>query len=365
MIPFLDLKSINQQYQAELKEACARVIDSGWYIMGKELGQFETDFAAYCGTKYCIGVANGLDALTLTLRAWKALGKLELGDEVIVPANTYIASVLAITENGLVPVLVEPDEHSFNLSAANIEAAITSKTKAILPVHLYGQISPMREIMGIAEKNQLLVLEDCAQSHGALIDKKKCGAWGHAAGFSFYPGKNLGALGDAGAITTDDKELFETLMALRNYGSHKKYENKYQGVNSRLDEIQAAMLRVKLKHLDEETDRRRMIANVYLQNISNSKIILPTVDSAEEHVWHLFVVRTEHREDLARYLHQEGVQTLVHYPTPPHQQEAYRCLSENTLPLTERIHQEVLSLPMGPTLSVEDAEKIVRIINQY
>ncbi|TOE88922.1 DegT/DnrJ/EryC1/StrS family aminotransferase, partial [Vibrio parahaemolyticus] len=242
MIPFLDLKSINLQYHNELKEACARVIDSGWYIMGNELTQFESEFAEYCGTKHAIGVANGLDALILVLRAWKEMGKLKDGDEVIVPANTYIASILAITENNLTPILVEPDPLSYNLTKKNVEAAITPRTKVILPVHLYGLISPMPELMVLAEEHNLLVLEDCAQAHGAEIADKKAGSWGDAAGFSFYPGKNLGALGDAGAITTNDDELSSVVRALRNYGSHKKYENLYKGVNSRLDEIQAAML---------------------------------------------------------------------------------------------------------------------------
>lgn len=365
MIEFLNLKNINDRYSSELKEACSRVIDSGWYIMGKELETFEREFAAYCGTKYCIGVANGLDALTLTLRAWKEQGRLQDGDEVIVPANTYIASVLAITENDLVPVLVEPDAKTFNLNSSNIQNALTDKTKAILPVHLYGQISPMDEIMRLANEHQLLVLEDCAQSHGARIKDRRCGAWGHAAGFSFYPGKNLGALGDAGAITTDDKELYELLVALRNYGSHKKYENKYCGVNSRLDEIQAAMLGVKLKYLDSEIAHRQNIAQSYLEGICNSKVILPKLTSKDEHVWHLFVVRTSDRLELVDYLNKHGIQTLIHYPTPPHKQAAYRDLGGLSLPLTERIHNEVLSLPIGPTMTTEDVNYVINVINDY
>ncbi|CAH6921948.1 dTDP-3-amino-3, 6-dideoxy-alpha-D-galactopyranose transaminase [Vibrio chagasii] len=365
MIPFLDLKSINQQYQQELKEACARVIDSGWYIMGNELAAFEQEFAAYCGTQYCLGVANGLDALTLTLRAWKELGRLQAGDEVIVPANTYIASVLAITENDLVPVLVEPDEDTFNLNISNIQNALTEKTKAILPVHLYGQISPMDEIMDLANEHQLLVLEDCAQSHGAQIKDKKCGAWGHAAGFSFYPGKNLGALGDAGAITTNDKELYDVLVALRNYGSHKKYENKYQGVNSRLDEIQAAMLRVKLQYLDKETAHRQHIAQLYLDGINNPKITLPKLAMKEGHVWHLFVLRTSDRSALMEHLVKNGIQTLIHYPTPPHQQAAYKDFSHLSLPLSEKIHEEVLSLPISQLIPEEDVIKIIESVNSY
>ncbi|MGF1883294.1 DegT/DnrJ/EryC1/StrS family aminotransferase [Vibrio splendidus] len=365
MIPFLNLKSINQKYQEELKEACARVIDSGWYIMGAELNAFEEEFASYCGTQYCVGVANGLDALTLTLRAWKELGRLQAGDEIIVPANTYIASLLAITENDLVPVLVEPDEHTFNLSSSNILVALSSKTKAILPVHLYGQISPMDEIMDLAKEHDLLVLEDCAQSHGAELEGKKCGSWGDAAGFSFYPGKNLGALGDAGAITTNDKELYDVLVALRNYGSHKKYENKFQGVNSRLDEIQAAMLRVKLKHLDNETAHRQYIAQLYLEGLHNPLITLPEVTSKEGHVWHLFVVRVLDRAGFIKHLNEHGIQTLVHYPTPPHQQEAYRDFANLSLPLTEKIHEEVVSIPMDPTLSINDVKKVILSINKF
>lgn len=365
MIPFLDLQSINQQYQTELKAACARVIDSGWYIMGAELNAFEEEFASYCGSKYCVGVANGLDALTLTLRAWKELGKIQAGDEVIVPANTYIASILAITENDLVPVLVEPDEDTFNLNVSNIQSALTEKTKVILPVHLYGQISPMDEIMDFVNEHKLLVLEDCAQSHGAQIKGQKCGSWGHAAGFSFYPGKNLGALGDAGAITTDDKELYDVLIALRNYGSHKKYENKYQGVNSRLDEIQAAMLRVKLQHLDKETAHRQHIAQLYLEGISNPKVALPKLTMKEGHVWHLFVLRTSDRHALMEHLEKHGIRTLIHYPTPPHQQAAYQAFSHLSLPLTEKIHDEVMSIPMDPTLSEEQAKEIIFAINKF
>lgn len=365
MINFLDLKAINRQHQQELKDACARVIDSGWYIMGNEVAQFETEFAAYCGTKHAIGVANGLDALILTLRAWKALGKLRAGDEVIVQANTYIASVLAITENELVPVLVEPNPSSYNLDPVTVASAITPKTKAILPVHLYGQLSPMPEIMGIAKEYDLLVLEDCAQSHGAEINGKRAGNWGDAAGFSFYPGKNLGALGDAGAITTNDEELAQTLKALRNYGSHKKYENLYQGVNSRLDEIQAAMLRVKLRHLEAETLRRQDIAKTYRAEIGNSLITLPCVNEELAHVWHLFVVRSENREALQQHLSDKGIQTLIHYPIPPHKQQAYQQYANMHLPLTELIHQQVLSIPLDPTMSDAAVKQVIAAINEF
>ncbi|HGY1052281.1 TPA: DegT/DnrJ/EryC1/StrS family aminotransferase [Aeromonas salmonicida subsp. pectinolytica] len=365
MINFLDLKVINNQYQQELKDACARVIDSGWYIMGNELTQFETEFAAYCGVKHAIGVANGLDALILTLRAWKEQGKLQAGDEVIVQANTYIASVLAITENELVPVFVEPNPASYNLDPATIADAITPKTKAILPVHLYGQLCPMPEIMTLAKKHNLLVLEDCAQAHGAEINGQRAGNWGDAAGFSFYPGKNLGALGDAGAITTNDDELAQTLKALRNYGSHKKYENLYQGVNSRLDEIQAAMLRVKLRYLETETTRRQHIAQTYRAHISNPLITLPQVNEELAHVWHLFVVRCEQRQALQQHLAEKGIQTLIHYPIPPHKQQAYQQYADMPLPLTEQIHQQVLSIPLDPTMSDAAVKQVIAAINGF
>ena len=369
MIPFLDLKNINQQYREELITACTRVIDSGWYIGGKELEQFEQNFAEYCGVKFAIGVANGLDALILTLRAWKELGQLQEGDEVIVPSNTYIASILAITANKLMPVLVEPDLATYNIDPLKIEAAITAKTKVILPVHLYGQLAAMPDIMHIAKKHNLLVLEDSAQSHGAQIEGKKAGNWGDASGFSFYPGKNLGALGDAGAITTNDAELAQTLRALRNYGSHEKYKNLFAGVNSRLDEIQAAMLDVKLKHLDAEVKHRRTIAKMYLEGIKNPELSLPLTDTDasqyDQHVWHLFVVRSENREALQQYLAENGVQTLIHYPIPPHKQQAYKEWNDLSYPISEKIHDEVISLPMGPTLSLEDVEKVIQLCNSF
>lgn len=365
MVDFLNLKKINNRYERELKEACSRVIDSGWYIMGAELSNFEKEYASWCGVKHAIGVANGLDALILVLRAWKEMGKLQDGDEVIVPANTYIASILAITQNQLTPILVEPDPSTFNLSVEGVRNAITDKTKAVLPVHLYGRISPMKEIMEIAKERELLVLEDCAQSHGATIDGKKCGAWGHAAGFSFYPGKNLGALGDAGAITTNDDELAQVLLALRNYGSHVKYQNKYKGINSRLDEIQAAMLSVKLKYLDEETTLRRAIAQKYLTKINNPLITLPNVDEEQEHVWHLFVITTKHRQSLKEYLDKNNVQTLIHYPIPPHQQAAYEELKHLSLPISESLHNNVLSIPMDPTMSESDIEQVINVLNGW
>lgn len=364
-IEFLSLKDINSRFDKELKDACAKVIDSGWYIAGKELETFEDEFANYCGVKHAIGVANGLDALILTIRAWKILGKLKEGDEVIVPANTYIASILAVTENKLVPVLVEPDDKTFNLSAVGIKNAITSRTKLILPVHLYGQISPMDEIMAIAKQHNLLVLEDAAQSHGAEIGGIKAGNWGDAAGFSFYPGKNLGALGDAGAVVTNDIELASVLFALRNYGSHEKYKNIYAGVNSRLDEIQAAMLRVKLKYLHADTQKRREIAGRYLAEIKNPYIELPYVKVSKSHVWHLFVIKTECREELQLYLKDKGIQTLIHYPIPPHLQEAYKQYNHLSLPLTENIHKCVLSIPMSPTLTDDEISYIISMLNGF
>lgn len=364
MIPFLDLKSINAQYREELIEACTRVIDSGWYIVGNELASFEKNFAEYCGTRHAIGVANGLEALILTLRAWKEMGKLHAGDEVIVPSNTYIASILAISANDLIPVLVEPDLTTYNLCPTGTKAAITDKTKAILPVHLYGQLADMPALMDIAKQNSLLVLEDSAQSHGASIDGRKAGNWGNAGAFSFYPGKNLGALGDAGAVTTNDDELANTLRALRNYGSHKKYENLFQGVNSRLDEIQAAMLNVKLPHLDKEIAHRRQIAKAYLEGIDNSHIILPN-QPGQSHVWHVFVIRCEQREALQSYLAEQGIQTLIHYPIPPHKQQAYQDWNNLSYPVSEQIHKEVLSLPMGPTLLMQDVDKIIDAVNKF
>lgn len=370
-IPFLDLKAINYQYREALVEAASRVIDSGWYIQGAEVKAFEQEFAAYCGTKHCIGVANGLDALTLTLRAWKELGLLTEGDEVIVPANTYIASVLAITENRLVPVLVEPDISTYTICPIHLEAAITPKTRVILPVHLYGQMADMPAIMRIAERYNMLVLEDSAQAHGASINGIKAGNWGHASGFSFYPGKNLGALGDAGAITTNDDELASTLRALGNYGSHKKYENLYKGINSRLDEMQAAILRVKLRYLDTEIAQRRKVAAAYITGITDPAITLPiqhstfNIEHYESHVWHLFVIRSKQRDMLQRYLAENKIQTLIHYPIPPHRQVAYEASKLGMHPLTENIHKEVISLPMSPVIFQDDIDLIIETLNRF
>jgi len=365
MIPFLDLKKNNQQYRGELIEAATNVIDSGWYIQGEQVQCFEKEFASYCGTKHCIGVANGLDALILIFRAYKELGRLKEGDEVIVPANTYIASILAITENRLKPVLVEPDEKTYNLDPKLIEQAITPKTKAILAVHLYGQLADMLEINKIAKKNNLLVIEDSAQAHGASYNGIKSGNWGNASGFSFYPGKNLGALGDAGAVTTNDSELEKTIRALGNYGSHKKYENLYQGVNSRLDEMQAAFLRVKLKNLDMEISHRRKIAKIYVNGVSNPNIILSQCNSREQHVFHLFVIRTRRRKEFQLYLLKKNIETLIHYPTPPHLQRAYSQWNSDSYPATEKMHQEVLSLPISGFQSINDTYRVIELINDF
>tara|TARA_B110000008_G_scaffold276620_1_gene316239 strand:+ start:877 stop:1989 length:1113 start_codon:yes stop_codon:yes gene_type:complete len=364
MIPFLDLKSINIRHRNDLLKACASVIESGWYVQGHFLKTFEKEFSEYCGAKYCVGVANGLDALILILRAWKELGKLSNGDEVIVPANTYIASILAITENNLVPILVDPDPQTYNICPAGIQSAITSKTKVILPVHLYGKISPMKEIMTIAQKHNLLVLEDAAQAHGAETGGVRAGAWGDAAAFSFYPGKNLGALGDAGAIVTSDHELSSVVRQLGNYGSAKKYVNNLKGINSRLDELQAAMLSVKLKVLDDDSNKRREISKEYYERINNPSINITSLGSLD-HVYHLFVVRTCFRDELAKFLENQGIQTLIHYPIPPHKQDAYQEYNHLSLPVTEAIHQEVLSLPISPVMEKCDVNAVIDACNAF
>lgn len=365
IISFLDIGAINRQYHAEILDAMTRVLDSGWYLRGEECTRFEEEFARYCGVQFAVGVANGLDALILILRAYKELGIMKDGDEVIVPSNTYIASILAISQNNLVPVLVEPNIDSFLIDVDKVEEKITSKTKAILPVHLYGQTCEMGKISKIAKKYNLKVIEDSAQSHGAYYKEKRSGNLGDASGFSFYPGKNLGALGDGGAVTTNDEELANIIKALGNYGSHKKYENLYKGINSRLDEIQAAILRVKLKYLDKEIQKRQEIASYYLTNVKNKNIILPNVRDGNNHVWHLFVIRTQKRDKLQKYLLDNGIQTLIHYPLPPHKQNAYTEWNNQSYPLSEKIHNEVLSLPISGVQRLEDTIKIVGAINKY
>lgn len=362
MIPFLDLKKLNSQYAQELKEATSRVIESGWYINGEEVKTFEQNFAAYCGVRYCIGVSNGLDALKLILRAY-GIGP---GDEVIVPSNTYIASILAISEVGATPILVEPNIESYNIDPSLIESKITSSTKAILAVHLYGLVADMTLILEIAKKHKLKVVEDAAQAHGAIYNGKRTGNLGDAAGFSFYPGKNLGALGDAGAITTNDHELATKLVALRNYGSHKKYENLYRGYNHRLDELQAALLQVKLPYLDADNAKRRIIANKYLEEINNPSIISPMKPiNAEQTVWHVFVIRTKERDRLQTYLLENGIQTVIHYPIPPHKQEAYREMKKDSFPISEKIHKEILSIPISSVQTIEETDVIIGVINNF
>ncbi|MDC6389767.1 DegT/DnrJ/EryC1/StrS family aminotransferase [Maribacter sp. PR1] len=365
MIKFLDLQKINAHYAKGLKEAANRVIDSGWYLMGKELETFESNYNNFCGSGHTLGVANGLDALRLIFKGYMELGIMQEGDEVIVPANTYIASVLAITDNNLIPVFVEPNIKTYNLDATKIEAVITKKTKAVLTVHLYGQISIDQQMLDICAKHNLKLIEDGAQSHGAKWNNKISGAIGDAAGHSFYPGKNLGALGDAGALTTKDEQLFQTTKALANYGSHKKYENLYQGLNSRLDEIQAAFLNVKLKHIQADIEGRRKVANRYLKKINNPLIMLPEVVDEEGHVWHLFVVRTENRDKLQSYLQKNDIQIIIHYPIPPHKQEAYKEFNSLSFPITEQIHKQVLSLPISAFMTDEEINMVIESLNSY
>ena len=365
MIKFLDLQKTNAHYAQALKEAANRVIDSGWYLMGNELASFEKNYTKFCHTKYALGVANGLDALRLIFRGYIELGIMQKGDEVIVPANTYIASVLAITDNALVPIFVEPNSKTFNLDSSKIEASITKKTKAILTVHLYGQISIDQQMLDICAQHNLKLVEDAAQSHGAQWKGKVAGAIGDAAGHSFYPGKNLGALGDAGAVTTNDETLSKAIGALRNYGSQKKYENIYQGLNSRLDEIQAAFLNVKLKYIDEDIAGRRKVANYYLRYVKNPTIILPEITHEKAHVWHLFVIRTTSRDKLQAYLENREIQTLIHYPIPPHKQEAYHQYNKLYFPITEQIHTEVLSLPISPFITDNEIKQVVEALNNY
>ncbi len=359
MIKFLDLHKINERFRKETDDRIKQVLDSGWYLLGEQDKTFEKNFAAYCGAKHCIGCANGLEALSLIIKGY-GFGT---GDEIIVPANTYIASILAITQNGCTPVLVEPDITTYNINPDLIEEKITSKTKAIMVVHLYGQAVQMEKIWQIAKKHNLKIIEDSAQAHGAIYQNKKTGNLGDASGFSFYPGKNLGCLGDGGCVTTNDDELAFKIRAIANYGSDYKYHHIFKGVNSRLDEIQAAVLDVKLKYLDEDNKRRRQIAKYYRENIKNKEIILPDTYNEDSHVWHIFAIRTKNRDKLQKYLEKNEIQTNIHYPVPPHKQECYKEWSHLSFPITEQIHKEVLSLPMSPVLTDEEAEKVVEVIN--
>lgn len=420
MIKFLDIRKITESFEPALTEAVQRVIRRGWFLLGEEVAAYEKEYAEYIGSKHCIGVANGLDALRLIFRAYIETGVMKEGDEVIVPANTYIASILAITENRLKPVLVEPDINTYNLDISLVENHITERTKAIMVVHLYGRACWSEELEQIAKKHNLKIIEDNAQAAGAFyvpefqssrVSKsetlepwnpgtlKRTGSLGHAAGHSFYPGKNLGALGDAGAVTTDDDELASVIRAIANYGSSKKYVNDYKGINSRLDEIQAAVLRVKLPRLDSDNQKRREIAQFYLDNIKNPDIVLPHFNSsgfrvqgsalddterktrnperetlnakhfrpqpsALSHVWHLFVIRHPRRDELQKYLADNGIQTLIHYPIPPHKQKAYKEWNQLLLPITEKIHNEVLSLPISQVMNDNEVEEVVRVINR-
>ena len=361
MIKFLDLEKVNNRFRAEMDVRIKDVLDSGWYLQGRQNEIFAENFAKYCGTKYALGVANGLEAIKLIIKAY-GFGP---GDEIIVPANTYIATILAITDNGCTPVLVEPDINTYNINPDLIEEKITSRTKAIIPVHLYGQAVQMKKIWELAKKCNLKIIEDAAQAHGALYEGRRTGHLGDAAAFSFYPGKNLGALGDAGGITTDDKALYEKVKAIANYGSDRKYHHIYKGTNSRLDEIQAALLDVRLKYLDSDNARRSEIAKYYREHITNPKIILPQAYDEQAHVWHVFVIRTKDREALKKHLEENGIQTNIHYPVPPHKQLAYKEWNRLSLPITELIHMEVISLPISPVLTDDEVKKVTETCNAF
>jgi len=365
MIKFLDLERVTAAHGAEINEAVSRVVNSGWYLQGEENRRFERNFADFIGVSHAVGCANGLDALILTLRALIELGRLRPGDEVIVPANTYIASILGITENGLIPVLVEPDPDTLQLDPKRASVAITPRTRAMLLVHLYGRCAFSDEIGKICHDNNLILVEDNAQAHGCLFDTRRTGSLGLAAAHSFYPGKNLGALGDGGAVTTDDPELAETIRTLANYGSSQKYVFKYCGRNSRLDEIQAAVLDVKLRHLDEDNDRRRAIARTFIDEIENPAITIPCTPDMSANVFHIFPILCDDRDALQKYLAENGVQTLIHYPIPPHKQECYKEWAHLSLPITENIHLHELSLPISPVMTGDEACEIVRLVNNW
>lgn len=365
MIKYCDLYKINSAYDKELERAILRTVSSGWYIRGGEVSDFEESFARYCGCSHCIGTGNGLDSLTIILLAYREIGFMETGDEIIVPANTYIATILAIIQAGMKPVLCEPDPDTYNIDTTKIESLITERTRAIMPVHLYGQTANMDAIIDVAHRYSLKVIEDAAQAHGAIHKGKKTGSLGDAAGFSFYPGKNLGALGDGGAITTNDTILATTARAIANYGSHKKYVNIYKGLNSRLDEIQAAALSVKLQYLDKENERRREIASRYIKEINNPTVKLPYITERESHVFHIFAILSPQRDKLQQHLLKAGIETIVHYPVPPHKQEAMHEFANLELPITERIHSEELSLPCNPSMTDEEVSHVIEAINSF
>lgn len=364
-IPFFDLKRVHKAYESELQDKINDVLTSGWYVRGAYVEQFEQDFAKYLNVSNVVGVGNGLDALTLILRGYMAMGRLEVGDEVIVPANTYIATVLAVSACGLVPVLVEPELETYNIDVLKAKENISAKTKAILTVNLYGLISNVEALHFICKERNLLLIEDNAQATGARMGKQLSGTFGDAAGFSFYPSKNLGALGDGGAVATNDDQLAATIRAIANYGSEEKYKHLYKGVNSRLDEMQAAALQVKLKYLDEENDRRNLVARRYNQIIDNPLVVLPENNFDGNHVWHLYVVRVRNREKFVNYLQEHGIQTQIHYPTPIYKHPAYRELTTLAKPITEKICEEVVSLPMAPYLTVEEVDYVIDVVNNY
>lgn len=366
MIKFLDLQKINLLHQEAIEKRLLEVFRSGWYLLGNEVKTFEQNLSQYIGAKHAIGVANGLDALRLIFRAYIEMGIMQKGDEVIVPSNTYIASILALSDNDLVPVLVEPDPNTFNIDLEKIEAAITPKTKGVLIVHLQGRVVFSEELKALASKHNLKIVEDNAQAIGASWKGIKTGNLGNAAGFSFYPGKNLGALGDGGAVTTNDADLAAAIRAIANYGSNQKYVNIYKGLNSRLDEIQAAVLDVKLPYIDAENAIRREIAYKYNATIKNPKLVLPEMpEDSEEHVWHVYVVRTSDRDGLQQYLNDHNVQTIIHYPIPPHQQKAYQELNHLSFPIAEQMHNEVLSLPISPVMTADEVNSLIDILNNY
>lgn len=366
MIPFLDLKAINQRFEAEFQNGFQQFLDSGYYVLGNQVKLFEGNFARFCEARHCIGVGNGLDALRLILEGYKTLGRLKENDEILVASNTYIATILAIKQAGLKPVLVEANINTYNFDFNSLKNSISEKTKAIMPVHLYGQLSPMKEILKISKENNFLVIEDAAQAHGAKTQAgKRAGNLGDAAGFSFYPTKNLGALGDGGAVTTNNDALAEVIKKLRNYGTSSKYVNELLGFNSRLDELQAAFLNVKLPTLDSDNERRRAIAKRYISEIKNEKIILPEYNGSENHVFHLFVVRVENRNEFIDYLDRNGIGHLIHYPIPPHQQQALSDLSHLSFSNTEKIHNKVLSIPMSPVMTKEEVDEVISILNGY
>jgi dTDP-4-amino-4,6-dideoxygalactose transaminase len=365
MVKFLDLQKVTAKYADEIHEAVNRVVDSGWYLQGKENEKFEADYSQYIGVEHTVGCANGLDALIWIFRAYVEMGVMQPGDEVIVPANTYIASILAISENGLKPVLVEPSIETYQIDDSLIEAAITPRTKAILIVHLYGQCAYTEKIGELCKKYNLKLVEDNAQAHGCKFQGRKTGSLGDAAGHSFYPGKNLGAFGDAGAVTTHDEELARVVRAVSNYGSQRKYVFKYCGRNSRLDEIQAAVLDVKLKHLDEDVAIRKEVARKYIDGIKNPAIITPIVKDWDAHVFHIFTIRCAERDRLQHYLTEQGIQTIIHYPIPPHKQECYKEWNHLSFPISEQIHAEELSLPISPVMTEEEVATVIKIVNSF